>query len=201
MHSIDSLILYESLCGWDAFVIVLKTFLAVGTFKRPDPETMSEKDMEVDVVKAWSDQDRSMIAEGIISGLYYTELSVCYTNNIFEQLHLQCSIFLQIGTSVANPYSTSLHHSTLAPWMGEHTRKGNILPKTEVKKAMKKRTDDPKHPPKPINEDIILNMIESRKVCIVLVLLVCLCTMTRPSPRCSLSFFIILVVVLCFHVT
>ncbi|TKS66023.1 hypothetical protein D9C73_000079 [Collichthys lucidus] len=95
---------------------------------------MSEKDMEVDIVKAWSDLDQSVIAEGIIS-----------------------------GTSVANPYATSVRHSTLAPWMGKYTRIGNILPKTEVKKAMKKRTDDPKHSPKKINEDIVLEIIESKK--------------------------------------
>lgn len=61
-------------------------------------------------------------------------------------------------------YVSLIGHSTLAPWMGEHTRVGNILPKTEVKKALKKRTDDTKHPTREINEDIILNIIDSKKV-------------------------------------
>lgn len=46
-----------------------KTEFAVETFKRPDPDTISEKDLEVDIVKAWADLDRSLIAEGLISGL------------------------------------------------------------------------------------------------------------------------------------
>ena len=69
-----------------------------------------------------------------------------------------------IGTFVTNPYPTSVGHSTLAPWMGEHTRVGNILPKTEVKKALKKRTDDHKQPTEKINEDIILDIIDSKRV-------------------------------------
>lgn len=65
---------------------------------------------------------------------------------------------------MANPFCTPVRHSTLAPWMGQHTRVGNILPKTEVKKAMKKRKpDDIKHHPKQMNEDIIHEIIESKK--------------------------------------
>lgn len=30
---------------------------------------ISDKDLEVDIVKAWSDLDKSLIAEGLISGL------------------------------------------------------------------------------------------------------------------------------------
>lgn len=55
--------------------------------------------------------------------------------------------------------------------MGEHTRVGNVLPKTEVKKAMKRKTGDFKHPPKKINEDIILKLIESKKVHTLTILL------------------------------
>lgn len=72
---------------------------------------------------------------------------------------------------MANPFSTSVGHSTLAPWMGEHTRVGNVLPKTEDKKAMKKKKDEIKQPPKNINEDIILQLIESKKVYIVQILI------------------------------
>lgn len=50
-------------------------------------------------------------------------------------------------------------------------RIGSILPKTEVKKALKKKPTDIKHPTKKINEDIILDLTESKKVYIVLVLL------------------------------
>ncbi|XP_077936579.1 uncharacterized protein LOC144383347 [Gasterosteus aculeatus] len=127
-------------CGYHPAVIVadanwkLAFDVPLGTFKRPDPDTIADKDLQVDIVKVWSDLDRSQIAEGLIS-----------------------------GSSVANPYCLSVGHSTLAPWMGEHTRVGNVLPKTEVKKAMKRKTGDFKHPPKKINEDIILKLIESKK--------------------------------------
>ncbi|XP_077936546.1 uncharacterized protein LOC144383326 isoform X2 [Gasterosteus aculeatus] len=127
-------------CGYHPAVIVadanwkLAFDVPLGTFKRPDPDTIADKDLQVDIVKVWSDLDRSQIAEGLIS-----------------------------GSSVANPYCLSVGHSTLAPWMEEHTRVGNVLPKTEVKKAMKRKTGDFKHPPKKINEDIILKLIESKK--------------------------------------
>lgn len=41
----------------------------VGTFKRPDPDTISDRDLEVDIIKAWTDLDKSLIAEGLIQGL------------------------------------------------------------------------------------------------------------------------------------
>lgn len=41
---------------------------AVGTCKRPNPDTVS--DME-DIVKVWSDLDKSQIAERIISGMFF----------------------------------------------------------------------------------------------------------------------------------
>ncbi|XP_067307544.1 uncharacterized protein [Pseudorasbora parva] len=100
-------------CGYHPAVVIadanwkLAFDVPLGTFKRPDPDTLSEKDLQVDIVKSWSDLNKSQIAEGLIS-----------------------------GTTVANPFSTSVRHSTLAPWMGEHTRVGNVLPKTEAKKAM-----------------------------------------------------------------
>ncbi|KAK0156411.1 hypothetical protein N1851_000281 [Merluccius polli] len=133
-------------CGQHPAVVVadanwkLAFDVPLEAFKRPDPDTISDKDLEVDIVKAWADLDRSLIAEGLIS-----------------------------GTSVANPYSSTPGHSTLAPWMGENTRVGNILPKTEVKKALKRKPDDIKHPGKKINEDIILEIIESKKLYVVLI--------------------------------
>ncbi|KAI4796434.1 hypothetical protein KUCAC02_026986 [Chaenocephalus aceratus] len=127
-------------CGYNPAVVVadanwkLAFDIPLGTFKRPDPDTISESDLEVDIVKAWSELEKSLVAEGLIS-----------------------------GTSVANPFCTSVCHSTLAPWMGEQTRVGNILPKTEAKKALKKKKDDIKHPNMNINEDIILGIIDSKK--------------------------------------
>uniref|UniRef100_A0A096MFA4 HMG domain-containing protein n=1 Tax=Poecilia formosa TaxID=48698 RepID=A0A096MFA4_POEFO len=73
--------------------------IPLGIFKRPNPDDISDKELEVDIVKAWSDVDKSIIADALIS-----------------------------GTTVVNPFSTSTHHSTLAPWMGQHTRVGNVLP-------------------------------------------------------------------------
>lgn len=80
----DSMFLYECLCWCCAFVILCKTSFAVGTFKRPDPETVSEEDFEVDIVKAWSDLDKSLIAEGLISGMDYI-WPVLYTIINFEK--------------------------------------------------------------------------------------------------------------------
>ncbi|XP_036943300.1 uncharacterized protein LOC119013056 [Acanthopagrus latus] len=60
-------------CGHHPAVVVadanwkLAFDIPFGTFKRPDPETVSEEDFEVDIVKAWSDLDKSLIAEGLIS--------------------------------------------------------------------------------------------------------------------------------------
>ena len=57
-------------CFWK--VVWLSCFcnsLLVGTFKWSDPDTISEKDLEVDIVKAWSDLGRSLIAEGLIPSL------------------------------------------------------------------------------------------------------------------------------------
>ncbi|XP_030581204.1 uncharacterized protein LOC115777435 [Archocentrus centrarchus] len=127
-------------CGHHPAVVVadanwkLVLDVPIGTFKRPDPNTISDKDLEVDIIKAWTDLDKSLIAEGLIQ-----------------------------GTSVANPYCKTDRHSTLAPWMGAHTRVGNILPKTEVKKVLKKASDDTKHPPEQINEELILQIINSEK--------------------------------------
>ncbi|ROJ64739.1 hypothetical protein DPX16_3761 [Anabarilius grahami] len=125
----------------------------VGTFKRPDPDTISEKDLQVDIVKSWSDLNKSQIAEGLISALDYIVTLINMIVNVEN-----------FGTTVANPFSTSVRHSTLAPWMGEHTRVGNVLPKTEAKKTMKKKKDDIKHHPQKINEDILLQLLESKKV-------------------------------------
>ncbi|XP_054595991.2 uncharacterized protein [Nothobranchius furzeri] len=47
--------------------------------------------------------------------------------------------------------------------MGEHTRVGTILPKTECKKALTKTTEHRTQPIKEINEDIILQILDSKK--------------------------------------
>ena len=60
--------IFEMLWRFHTFVTVCKFSLVVGTFKRPDPDTITEKDLEVDIVKAWSDLDRTLVAEGLVSG-------------------------------------------------------------------------------------------------------------------------------------
>ncbi|CAL8300529.1 unnamed protein product [Boreogadus saida] len=47
--------------------------------------------------------------------------------------------------------------------MGEDVRTGDCLPKTEVKKGMKKRKEDTKVSTKMVDEDTILTLIESKK--------------------------------------
>lgn len=60
-------------------------------------------------------------------------------------------------------------YSALAPWMGKHTRAGNILPKTEVKKGLKKRSGETKASSiQKVDEDVLLALLESKKVCIKL---------------------------------
>ncbi|KAM8862765.1 uncharacterized protein AB9W97_017970 isoform 5-T6 [Spinachia spinachia] len=85
----------------------------VGTFKRPDLDTVTNTDLYIDIEKTWADLDKEIIAQGFTS-----------------------------GTTTVNPYRSLLSYSTLAPWMGKETRAGNILPKTEVKKGLKKRSGE-----------------------------------------------------------
>ncbi|CAL8269647.1 unnamed protein product [Arctogadus glacialis] len=47
--------------------------------------------------------------------------------------------------------------------MGEDVRSGDCLPKTEVKKGLKKRKEDTKVSTKMVDEDTILTLIESKK--------------------------------------
>lgn len=105
----------------------------------------------------------------------YINKSTTFSMLCNPMLHykLQSKTLTLTGTTAANPYSTSTHHSNLAPWMGQQSRSGNILPKTEIKKALTKKTDHSTHPTKNINEDIILEIIESKKVLYMLICIVC----------------------------
>lgn len=48
----DSMLVCEMLCGCHAFCnCVFKTSFALGKFKRPDIDTLSDKDLQVDIVK------------------------------------------------------------------------------------------------------------------------------------------------------
>lgn len=126
-------------CGYHPAVVIsdanwkLAFDVPVGTFKRPAPDIITEKDLETDIEKSWSELDKFVIAEGLLSG------------------------------TMANPYFTSMHHSNLAPWMGKRTRVGDILPKTEVNKGLKRRQEGIKVQPKNINENSILELLESKK--------------------------------------
>lgn len=48
--------------------------------------------------------------------------------------------------------------------MGKDTRAGNILPKTEVKKGLKKRSGETMVSNQKVDEDIIHALLESKKV-------------------------------------
>ena len=74
---------------------------------------------------------------------------------------------ISLGTSTTNPYESKASYLTLAPWMGEDVRKEDTLPKTEAKKGMKKRKEDPKVPARKLDEDTILSMLELKKVCFI----------------------------------
>lgn len=52
----------------------------------------------------------------------------------------------------------------MAPWMGKHTRLRDILPKTEIKKALEEKNDQNIHSPEQIIEDIMLQTTDSEKV-------------------------------------
>lgn len=43
-------------------------FISVGTFKRPDLNTVTDTDLNIDIEKTWADLDKEMIAEGFTSG-------------------------------------------------------------------------------------------------------------------------------------
>ena len=86
-----------------------------------------------------------------------------YAGNTLE--YYDCILKISPGTSKRNPYQSKTSYSTLAPWMGEDVRSGDCLPKTEVKKGLKKRKNDTKVSTKMVDEDTILTLIESKKVC------------------------------------
>lgn len=65
-------------------------FFPVGTFKRPDPDTISDEDLQIDIVKAWSDLDKSIIAEGLISGMYV--FAGLIVSKVWYQLHQTCHL-------------------------------------------------------------------------------------------------------------
>jgi hypothetical protein len=48
--------------------------------------------------------------------------------------------------------------------MGKYTRVGDVLPKTEVKKGIKTRKDYTQVTSKSVDEDVILSLIETKKV-------------------------------------
>ncbi|KAK7885891.1 hypothetical protein WMY93_025512 [Mugilogobius chulae] len=127
-------------CGHNPPIIIadgnwkLAFDIPIGTFKRPEQDSILEEDLEVDITKAWDDLTKALIAEGSLSG------------------------------TTTNPYKQKLSHSTLAPWMGENTRYGNVLPKTEIKKAMGKKRDTAiSKAAQNVNEDTIRELIESKK--------------------------------------
>lgn len=62
-------------------------------------------------------------------------------------------LYFLIGTSTANPFRSRLSYSSLASWMGKHTQVGNILPKTEIKQGLKKRSGETR-------------LLDSKRVCI-----------------------------------
>lgn len=84
--------LYERLCSYHAFSIVEKNPLVVGTINRPDPDTISEKHLEVDIVKAWSDLDRSLIAEGLISGLSFLVVFIFFLSIKEQKMSVMISV-------------------------------------------------------------------------------------------------------------
>ncbi|KAL7396910.1 hypothetical protein ABVT39_013480 [Epinephelus coioides] len=106
----------------------------VGTFKRPDLDTVTDKHLHMDIEKTWADLDKELIAEGFTS-----------------------------GTSTANPFRSRLSYSSLAPWMGKHTRVGNILPKTEIKKGLKKRSGETTVSSQKVDEDIRHALLDSKR--------------------------------------
>lgn len=44
-------------------------FCLVGTFKRPDLINVSEGDLSVNIVNAWTNLDKELLAEGFITGM------------------------------------------------------------------------------------------------------------------------------------
>ncbi|TNN71841.1 hypothetical protein EYF80_018012 [Liparis tanakae] len=59
----------------------------VGTFKRPDLDTVTDTDLNIDIKKTWADLDKEMIAEGFTAGgvLHFscTHGVVYYVNFLF----------------------------------------------------------------------------------------------------------------------
>ena len=58
----------------------------VGTFKRPELDELFDEDLEIDIVKNWSDLEKEFIAEGLISGGLFSclVLNKEYQNNTYQ---------------------------------------------------------------------------------------------------------------------
>lgn len=62
-------------CGHQPAVVVadanwkLAFDIPVSMFKHPDPDTVTEEDLQVDIAKAWDDLEKSLIAEGLLTAI------------------------------------------------------------------------------------------------------------------------------------
>lgn len=70
------------------------------------------------------------------------------------------------GARSPNPFSNQLSYSDFAPWMGAQTRASNVLPKTKLLKGFSRKNshDKPTTASATVNEDIILELLEKKKV-------------------------------------
>lgn len=63
-------------------------------------------------------------------------------------------------------FCSELTYSGFAPWVGESSRVGPVLPKTEFLKGLSKRLNNvARHPSSSSLEDVLFKELDSKKVC------------------------------------
>ncbi len=77
---------------------------------------------------------------------------------------------LYSSDSSNNPFSSPLTYSAFAPWIGQHTRLHDKLPKTEVFKGLSQseRVSSVCRKSQDVDEDQILQILDSKSVNIYL---------------------------------
>ncbi|XP_041863738.1 uncharacterized protein LOC121653996 [Melanotaenia boesemani] len=110
--------------------------LPVSLLKRPVSEDVAGVDLTVNIRQKWDRLEREILASGIC-----------------EDLKAQ------------NPFWEKLDHSNFTPWIGAHSRIGDIVPKTELLKGLthnvtvgSKSKED-----QGMNEDELLRLVESKR--------------------------------------
>ncbi|KAL1277206.1 hypothetical protein QQF64_023879 [Cirrhinus molitorella] len=107
--------------------------LPVHLFRRPSLDKISQEDTQVNVRTRWETIEKEMISSGFCDG------------------------------NIANPYARPLTYTAFTPWLGNHSRVSDIVPKTEVFKGLSQKDRAfTSSCGSEMDEDAILQVLESK---------------------------------------